>query len=172
MKRWGLKFLLLAFASILVVVAVKYWPRVLTPDQCSEVYRRYKDRDNLSVAFVKDYRIGDSITVDVTTIEAKDSTSWESLLRGMNVTEESINENKKLVLEGKHTATTRLSAKGYPEKRVSIDTTTSVDLVFISYNEKCVYVFDVNSIDQALAIANYKLIETVEKNNNKNKIQK
>lgn len=164
MKRWGLKFLLLAFASILVVVAVKYWPRVLTPDQCSEVYRRYKDRDGLSVAFVKDYHIGDSITVDVTTIEAKDSTSWESLLRGMNVTEESINENKKLVLEGKHTATTRLSAKGYPEKRVSIDTTTSVDLVFISYNEKCVYVFDVNSIDQALAIANYKLIETVEKN--------
>ena len=172
MKRWGLKFLLLAIASILVVVAVKYRPRVLTPDQCSEVYRRYKDRDGLSVAFVKDYSIGDSITVDVTTIEAKDSASWESLLRGMNVTEESINENKKLVLEGKHTASTRLSAKGYPEKRVSIDTTTSVDLVFISYNEKCVYVFDVNSIDQALAIADYKLIETVEKNNNKTKIQK
>ena len=76
MKRWGLKFLLLAFASILVVVAVKYWPRVLTPDQCSEVYRRYKDRDNLSVAFVKDYRIGDSITVDVTTITAPDSAGW------------------------------------------------------------------------------------------------
>ena len=167
MKRWGIKFLLLAIASILVVVAVKYWPRVLTPDQCSEVYRRYKDRDDLSVAFVKDYRIGDSITVDVTTIEAKDSTSWESLLRGMNVTEESINENKKLVLEGKHTASTRLSAKGYPEKHVSIDTTTSVDLVFFVYSEKCVYVFDVNSIDQAFAIANHKRLETVEKYINK-----
>ncbi|MBQ6096471.1 MAG: hypothetical protein IJK99_01875 [Bacteroidales bacterium] len=167
MKRWGLKFLLLAFVSILVVVAVKYWPRVLTPDQCSEVYRRYKDRDGLSVAFVKDYSIGDSITVDVTTITAKDSTSWESLLRGMNVTEESINENKKLVLEGKHTATTILSAKGYPEKRVSIDTTTSVDLVFFVYSEKCVYVFDANSIDQAFAIANHKRLETVEKYINK-----
>ncbi|MBR3829611.1 MAG: hypothetical protein IKJ40_10035, partial [Bacteroidales bacterium] len=53
----------------------------------SEVYRRYKDRDDLSVAFVKDYRIGDSIIVDVTTIEATDSASWESLLREMNVNE-------------------------------------------------------------------------------------
>ncbi|MBQ6238493.1 MAG: hypothetical protein IJK07_09795, partial [Bacteroidales bacterium] len=140
MKRWGLKFLLLAFASILVVVAVKYWPRVLTPDQCSEVYRRYKDRDNLSVAFVKDYRIGDSITVDVTTITAPDSAGWEQLLREMNVKEGTIEINNRLVREGKHTATTILSAKGYPEKRVSIDTTTSVDLVFFVYSEKCVYV--------------------------------
>ena len=167
MKRWGVKFLLLAFASILVVVAVKYWPRVLTPDQCSEVYRRYKDRDNLSVAFVKDYRIGDSITVDVTTITAKDSVGWEQLLREMNVKEGTIEINNRLVLEGKHTATTILSAKGYPEKRVSIDTTTSVDLVFFVYSEKCVYVFDVNSIDQAHAIADYKRLETVEKYINK-----
>ena len=167
MKRWGLKFLLLAFASILVVVAVKYWPRVLTPDQCSEVYRRYKDRDNLSVAFVKDYRIGDSITVDVTTITAPDSAGWEQLLREMNVKEGTIEINNRLVREGKHTATTILSAKGYPEKRVSIDTTTSVDLVFFVYSEKCVYVFDANSIDQAHAIADYKRLETVEKYINK-----
>lgn len=167
MKRWGLKFLLLAIASILVVVAVKYWPRVLTPDQCSEVYRRYKDRDDLSVAFVKDYRIGDSITVDVTTITAKDSVGWEQLLREMNVKEGTIEINNRLVREGKHTATTILSAKGYPEKRVSIDTTTSVDLVFFVYSEKCVYVFDANSIDQAHAIADYKRLETVEKYINK-----
>ena len=165
-KLWPITIfvcLLLAAGSIAVVRC----PRHVPDDQCSEVYRRYKDRDDLSVAFVKDYRIGDSITVDVTTIEAKDSTSWESLLRGMNVTEESINENKKLVLEGKHTATTILSAKGYPEKRVSIDTTTSVDLVFFVYSEKCVYVFDANSIDQAHAIADYKRLETVEKYINK-----
>ena len=165
-KLWPITIfvcLLLAAGSIAVVRC----PRTVPTDQCSEVYRRYKDRDNLSVAFVKDYRIGDSIIVDVTTIEAKDSTNWESLLRGMNVTEESINENKKLVLEGKHTATTILSAKGYPEKRVSIDTTTSVDLVFFVYSEKCVYVFDANSIDQAFAIANHKRLETVEKYINK-----
>ena len=167
MKRWGIKFLLLAIASILVVVAVKYWPRVLTPDQCSEIYRRYKDRDDLSVAFVKDYRVGDSITVDVTTITAKDSTKWEKLLRDLNVSEDGISLNRELVLEGHHPAGTILCAKGYPEKRVSADTATSVDLVFFVYSEKCVYVFDVNSIDQAFAIANHKRLKTVEKYINK-----
>ena len=167
MKRLWTITILVSLLIIAGGVAIVLWPRTLPPEQCSEVYRHYCNRSDLNVAFVKDYRIGDSITVDVTTIEARDSTSWESLLRGMNVTEESINENKKLVLEGKHTATTILSAKGYPEKRVSIDTTTSVDLVFFVYSEKCVYVFDANSIDQAHAIADYKRLETVEKYINK-----
>ena len=166
-NRWIVVLLGVVALATSVAALCRACDRRVVESECSEVYRHYKDRDDLSVAFVKDYRIGDSITVDVTTISAPDSASWESLLRGMNVTEESINENKKLVLEGKHTATTILSAKGYPEKRVSIDTTTSIDLVFFVYSEKCVYVFDVNSIDQAFAIANHKRLETVEKYINK-----
>ena len=41
----------------------------------SEVYLRYKDRDDLRVAFVKDYRVDDSTVVDVTTLTARDSAS-------------------------------------------------------------------------------------------------
>ena len=166
-NRWIVVLLgVVAFATS-VAALCRACDRRVVESECSEVYRRYKDRDNLSVAFVKDYRIGDSITVDVTTITAPDSAGWEQLLREMNVKEGTIEINNRLVREGKHTATTILSAKGYPEKRVSIDTTTSVDLVFFVYSEKCVYVFDANSIDQAHAIADYKRLETVEKYINK-----
>ena len=153
MKRWGIKFLLLAIASILVVVAVKYWPRVLTPDQCSEVYRRYKDRDNLSVAFVKDYRIGDSITVDVTTIEAKDSTKWEKLLSSTNLPRIFILK----LLDNNNENITRVVT--YYSHRGDITMTSSAyspgcELVVVSPEEHCLYVFDIETVEQADCIQN------------------
>jgi len=168
MKRWGLKFLLLAIASILVVVAVKYWPRVLTPDQCSEVYRRYKDRDNLSVAFVKDYRIGDSITVDVTTITAKDSASWEQLLRGLNVHEYTISLNTKYVKDGGSPVVTSYRQKANPEKICQDDNYSNRILMVTAYREQTVYFFEIDTKNQAHNIMDIKLREIVLKKNKKN----
>lgn len=159
MKRWGVKFLLLAIASILVVVAVKYWPRVLTPDQCSEVYRRYKDRDDLSVAFVKDYRVGDSITVDVTTITAKDSASWEQLLREMNIEEDIGELRRKADQKGTNYVCTYLCLKNHPEKSVGKECSI-IDYVIYTHKEMTIYVFDVESRDQADKIREYKMKET------------
>lgn len=153
MKRWGLKFLLLAIASILVVVAVKYWPRVLTPDQCSEVYRRFKDSNGLHVAFVKDYRVGDSITVDVTTIEAKDSTKWEKLLSSTNLPRIFILK----LLDNNNENITRVVT--YYSHRGDITMTSSAyspgcELVVVSPEEHCLYVFDIETVEQADCIQN------------------
>lgn len=162
MKRWGVKFLLLAIASILVVVAVKYWPRVLTPDQCSEVYRRYKDRDDLSVAFVKDYRIGDSIIVDVTTITAKDSASWEQLQREMNQSENMIKQRRELVNEGRYLLYEYYCEIGHPEHRIPYEEDRCC-LVFLNFKEKTIYIFHITSHEQAFKIQKSKIKEIYNK---------
>lgn len=168
MKRWGLKFLLLAIASILVVVAVKYWPRVLTPDQCSEVYRRYKDRDDLSVAFVKDYRIGDSITVDVTTIEATDSASWESLLREMNVNEVIIKKQREAVTKGLCGVNSYFCERNHPEKRIVPDEKTVCSFVTILPCERTMHIFNIEELNQSNKILYQKLKDIINKNIIKN----
>ena len=165
MKRWGIKFLLLAIASILVVVAVKYWPRVLTPDQCSEVYRRYKDRDDLSVAFVKDYRIGDSITVDVTTIEATDSANWDKLLRDLNVHEYTISLNRQYVQEGKSPVSTSYRLKDNPSQKSTDNDNTNNTLMVTAYREQIVYFFSIDSKNQTHNIMDVKLSEIVHNKN-------
>ena len=168
MKRWGLKFLLLAIASILVVVAVKYWPRVLTPDQCSEVYRRYKDRDDLSVAFVKDYRIGDSIIVDVTTIEATDSASWESLLREMNVNEVIIKKQREAVTKGLCGVNSYFCERNHPEKRIVPDEKTVCSFVTILPCERTMHIFNIEELNQSNKILYQKLKDIINKNIIKN----
>ncbi len=60
-------------------VAYKMWPRTVPLAECSEVYRRYADTPGINAAYIKDYRVNDSVTVCVTLLEALDSSSWDSL---------------------------------------------------------------------------------------------
>ena len=66
-------------------VAYKMWPRTVPLAECSEVYRRYADTPGVNAAYIKDYRVNDSVTVCVTLLEATDSASWDNLQKDFNV---------------------------------------------------------------------------------------
>lgn len=55
-------------------------PRQLPYGQCSEVFLRYKDADGVRAAFLKDFRVSDSVRVDVTLLVARDSATWADLV--------------------------------------------------------------------------------------------
>ena len=55
------------------------WPRTVPLDQCSDVYKRYADMDGVDATFIKDYKINDTVFVDVTLLETKDMALWDSL---------------------------------------------------------------------------------------------
>lgn len=59
--------------------AVLLLPQIVPFDQCSDVYKRYADVDGVEATFVKDYKVNDSIGVDVTLLEAKDTNVWNDL---------------------------------------------------------------------------------------------
>ena len=121
MKNWRLKFLVVSVACVLAVVAVKYLPALLCGGGESEVYHRYEHRDDLKVGFVKDYRIDDSTTVDVTTLTAKDSAGWEALLREMNVSDLIIEICNKAAKKGNYTVAFYNCKKNHPEQHTEID---------------------------------------------------
>ena len=166
--KWIVVFLgVVAFATS-VAALCRACDRRVVESECSEVYRRYKDRDNLSVAFVKDYRIGDSITVDVTTITAKDSADWEQLLRGLNVHEYTISLNTKYVKDGESPVVTSYRQKANPEKICQDDNYSNRILMVTAYREQTVYFFEIDTKNQAHNIMDIKLREIVLKKNKKN----
>ena len=156
-KLWPITILLCLLLAAGCIVLVRC-PRTVPTDQCSEVYRRYKDRDNLSVAFVKDYRIGDSITVDVTTITAKDSVGWEYLQREMNQSENMIKRRRELVNEGRYLLSDYYCEIGHPERCIPYDKGRCW-LVFLNYTEKTIYIFHITSHEQAFKIQKNKIKE-------------
>ncbi len=159
MKNWRLKFLVVSVACVLAVVAVKYLPALLCGGGESEVYHRYEHRDDLKVGFVKDYRIDDSTTVDVTTLTAKDSAGWEALLREMNVSDLIIEICNKAAKKGNYTVAFYNCKKNHPEQHTEIDI-PNTDFVLYSYKEYTLYVFDITSRKQRNAIQTQRIKET------------
>lgn len=159
----GIVLLLVALST---TMAFKYRPLTVPYGHCSEVYRHYAGRADLDVAFVKGYRIGDSIAVDVTTITASDSASWERLLREMNVKEGTIDRMQKLAEANKTTMTMFRCQKNHPEINHKI-IASPYDLVFCSPLEKNVYVFDITSDKQVepLILVYFRLIDKYKKRN-------
>ena len=159
-KQNHIKALFLASAFVLLSVAcvltVKYWHRTLPAEFCGEVYQRYAGREDLYVSFIKDFRIDDSTTVDVTTLIARDSAGWESLMREMNVNELTIVKQRKAVEEGNAIVSEYYCAKNHPEKRVSLKECMDFDLVIYSYFEKTIYVFNAKTQEQGRRIQAHK----------------
>ena len=146
-----------ALVAALVTVAVM----LRRYSQTSEVYRRYAQRDDLKVGFVKDYRINDTLAVDVTTITAPDSASWEALLREMNINEVTIAIQRKAMQKGNSVITTYHSLKNNPDKKLKKANQEELDLVVFSYQDRTIFIFDVASLEQAHIIAKQKRKDSI-----------
>lgn len=84
LKFWGVFFIILAVA-LGVITLIYRWHRIFPTHEVSEIYSRYAKEEGIDAAFVKDYRVNDSVTVDVTVLEAKDSARWQQMLDDFNI---------------------------------------------------------------------------------------
>ena len=156
MKR-NLPYYIIAFCLALLTVYVLHNSgRIFPSGEVGEVYRRYCNRDDIRVEFFKDFRIDDSTTVDVITLTAKDSASWEALLREMNIKEGTIRKQTEAVKSGKTALTEYYCMNNHPEQRIKVKECPDFDLVIYSFNEYVTYIFDVNTIEQGRRIQAHK----------------
>lgn len=150
-------YYIIAFCLALLTVYVLHNSgRIFPSGEVGEVYRRYCNRDDIRVEFFKDFRVNDSITVDVTTLTAKDSASWEALLREMNIKEGTIRKQTEAVKLGKTAVTEYYCMNNHPEQRINVKECSDFDLVIYSFNEYVTYIFDVNTIEQGRRIQAHK----------------
>ncbi|MBQ3788279.1 MAG: hypothetical protein II849_05735 [Bacteroidales bacterium] len=85
MKRAWLITILICLLLLCGGGAVLLLPQVVPFDQCSDVYKRYADMDGVDATFIKDYKVNDSIRVNVTLLQATDSVSWNIIAKDLNV---------------------------------------------------------------------------------------
>ncbi len=95
MKRhWKYWLAIVALGVLLAVVSVMlvFHLRQLSLDQTSEVYRRYRDFPGVDAAFIRQMPINDTLRVDMTLLQARDSLAFANLLRDMGRSEENIKD--------------------------------------------------------------------------------
>lgn len=65
--------------SVAVPLLVLHKPWKGTKVATSELYNRYADKKGIEASFIKDYKVNDSVFVDITVLEARDSAGWKLL---------------------------------------------------------------------------------------------
>lgn len=83
-KKW-LITVLLGFLIMGVGTWVLSWPRTVPFSQCSEIYQKYAGNPGIDASFVKNFRINDTLNVDVTVLKATDSVGWATMLSDFNI---------------------------------------------------------------------------------------
>lgn len=133
-------------------VAVILWPRTVPLQECSEIYQKYASMENVKASFIKDYKVNDSVFVDVTLLEAKDSACWEILKNDFEVPYLPA-ELQQLIDNG----TDLVFTKSIPKTKT--DTSDSPnDLLAISHLKHTLTVFHIEdeTVKHAIMRHNYK----------------
>lgn len=84
-RRFWLLVGIILLVELAAITLWKRWYWFFPTGQVSEVYTKYAGTDGINVAFFKDYRINDTVFVDVTLLEARDSVIWTTLKKDFEV---------------------------------------------------------------------------------------
>ena len=158
MKKITILLFLSAMASMLFTASVIYKRH----SSVSDTYTNYVGCPELDVAFIKDYRINDTLTVDVTTITANDSASWENLLKEMNLMEEQIELSRISYNAGRQFVGHYYCIKNHPEHPIyrPIEEYSEFDcVVYVQHlknTDRTLYIFDVASVEEGRIISHTK----------------
>ena len=147
MKRTDYITLLICLLAVGVALVVVRCPRTVPWEQCSEVYKKYSQMDGINAAYIKDYRINDTLTIGVTLLEATTDSGWATLQEDFEVP--AIQEYKEYYYDS-NKVSLKLYTKSVP--LYSDGDTLINDLITISYYKHTIGHFVIQSEEQKRAI--------------------
>lgn len=157
-RRWIITLLV----CLLIVgsgAGVLLWPRTVPLAQCSEVYRLYVNNPSIRASFIKDFRINDSVSVDVTLLEAVDSNGWNTLVTDMNLGIQD-SSTRSDIANGMDLITVKQVKKGVYSKPIATSS-GNVDIVATSHLRKEVSIFHSKDRKEKHAIWFYNLEKSI-----------
>ena len=163
MRKFLLSTLLVCLLAVGGAVLVKRCPRTVPLEETSELYRRYAGAEGLEVSFVQGYRLNDSVRVDVTLLQATDSTAWSILQDSLGYARLAPEDREYLM---KHKGIRmKLIPKGYLDQPMD-SVFLNNDLVAIDGTNRVIGIFNLTDSNQYNAIIRKNIRDT---KNNKTK---
>lgn len=160
-RRFWLWAGVLLLVELAAITLWKRWYWFFPSHGVSEIYCKYSGTEGINAAFFKDYRINDTVTVDVTFLEATDSNGWNLMCEDFkiskldSVTQEKIDNGKDLIFSK------RLNKNNLSEQ---IDDTNAVIIRTVSYINKAVSIFHTSNEMERYAVLFYTLDKSIKNN--------
>lgn len=154
--------LTLCLLIVLGALAVKLWPRTVPFEQCSEVYKKYAGADGVDATFLKDFRVNDSVAVDVVLLEARTDSAWGMLLQEFNITPPPQEVTEIL-------GDDRIDIWGAPKKDYSLPMDSILlnnDLIAMSWTDRRISVFSIETMQQLRSVMHNQFKESISQSQN------
>ena len=164
MKRLWLIVLTLLVTILGIITWVKLRP---VEPEVSELYQRCKDIPGVRVGFIKDFPLNDSVTCEVTTVEALTDVGWEWMLDSLGMQKAYIIDStaRSEVWPGENADNVIIcwqSKRFHPEVRSgSKELGDSVDYNLASLHYRWLTVYHATSEEEISAVTNYYVIYQV-----------
>ena len=146
--------------AVLAPAVPKLLPRLCPTCYASTLYRTYADVPGIDATFLKNFPLNDTLTIDVTILQATDSAGWERLKADF-----SIKDYPPEALPYIDTAVA--SFKYAPKRDYTLEQDSVIlnnDCIAISRSRRNVSVFDLQRKEQLDAILFYKVNQQNKKN--------
>ena len=153
-----MKRILLPLLIVVVPVAATmlwaWWPRTTPPERVSDLYRRYEHNPHLTVAYIEDFPVDDTLTVDVTTLTATDAAGWDTLTAAFYIPKlpEFMREK---IDAGKDIISVRLTPKTAPGQPMDTTDLLKNNVIGISRKNHTISIFNTDTKEQQDAVAHY-----------------
>lgn len=157
-KRWIISIVI----SIVIVaggVLVVWWPRTVPYEECSEIYKRYVNEEEIDASFIKGFEINDTVKMDITLLTGVTKSGWERLCSDFEV-EELDDELQKKIEGGKELIFTRLVSKE-DYKKIVEESSGKEELMAISYKKRSICIFHVTDEEQIHAVIRHNLNNSI-----------
>ena len=181
-KRFWLIVAILALVEAAILCLALQWKYIFPSKEVSELYTRYENVDGVDVSFIKDYKVNDTVFVDVTLLEATDSMGWATLKKDFEIPNPSpdfqqhIDRGKDLIYTKKIPKVTVADSlkRSYPNvfllsreddslhsSRGAENVTYGNDLLAISHLNHIIIVFHTQNDDEAHAVIYRNLYKSI-----------
>lgn len=84
-KRFWLIVAILALVEAAILCLALQWKYIFPSDEVSEIYTKYAEQENIDASFIKNYRVNDTVFLDITLLETSDSVTWENLCKDFGI---------------------------------------------------------------------------------------
>lgn len=154
-KRFWTVIAIVAVIEVLAIALVQQWRYIFPSHEVSEIYTRYENTDGIDASFIKDFRVNDSVFIDVTLLEAKDSAGWALLKHDFAVldpdsTLQSLADQGVNIIESKQIPKEQLSTRLAPDNG-------EIDVLAIAHTSHTLSIFHITNIEkQAVLYHNFE----------------
>ena len=153
MKRL-LIILLLSLLAVIAVVLWRGWPHLFPSSDVSDLYRRYENNEYIRATEIHNFRVNDTLAVDVTTLQATDSVGWETLKKDFQIVDFSA-ETIERMKASHNTVALRMTSKntlGAPCDTSNLDNN---NILAIDYQQHSVGYFYTKNKEENFQILHY-----------------